>query len=287
MTAVDREVARQTALTQAAALLARTGARRGLNTALLFEGWLDFVNAGLDGLTLLAGRHLDRESASVNEAELADFLRSAAIPLPESLRGEKGVQGGLVQATLALSRASRFGYYDLLGSVYQTLGQTNHRLGQYFTPWPVARLMAQMQGGEADLIKRLGDAAEKACAADPAVQTLFNQVGGNLLLGGDRNLGSLNRQFITEVLPALIPYYEPLKVIDPAVGSGVLLLAHAAGMPRWAVVYGLVQYHGVDLDPLCVKLARLNLRLYGLNGAYFQTSVQSSGFKVMDHNAER
>jgi methylase of polypeptide subunit release factors len=53
-------------------------------------------------------------------------------------------------------------------------------------------------------------------------------------------------------------------VCDPCVGSGSLLLAHAACHPLWLAQIGYVQYSGMDIDPLCVEMCRLNLRLYGV-----------------------
>jgi hypothetical protein len=53
-------------------------------------------------------------------------------------------------------------------------------------------------------------------------------------------------------------------VCDPCVGSGILLLAHAACRPLWLAQIGYVQYSGMDIDPLCVEMCRLNLRLYSV-----------------------
>jgi hypothetical protein len=50
------------------------------------------------------------------------------------------------------------------------------------------------------------------------------------------------------------------------VGSGVLLLAAAACFPEWAVRLGYVVFQGLDNDPQCVRLARINCMLYNLNG---------------------
>ena len=51
-----------------------------------------------------------------------------------------------------------------------------------------------------------------------------------------------------------------------AVGSGRMLLAAAGCFPGWAVQLGLVQFYGMDIDPTCARMARVNAELYGLNG---------------------
>jgi hypothetical protein len=73
--------------------------------------------------------------------------------------------------------------------------------------------------------------------------------------------------FFNQVIPAALPYYEPIHVADPAgVGSGVLLLASAAQYPEWAVKLNLATFFGADVDPICCRMANTNFMLYGLNG---------------------
>ena len=62
------------------------------------------------------------------------------------------------------------------------------------------------------------------------------------------------------------PHLEPLTVCDPACGSGVTLLAAASACPRWALDYNVVRFFGQDIDRTCVKMAQVNMMLYGLNG---------------------
>jgi hypothetical protein len=59
--------------------------------------------------------------------------------------------------------------------------------------------------------------------------------------------------------------FEPWTVSDPAVGSGVMLLATASVLPPWAIEYGLVQFYGMDIDRRCVRMTAINCRLYALN----------------------
>lgn len=61
---------------------------------------------------------------------------------------------------------------------------------------------------------------------------------------------------------------DPLKVCDPACGSGVMLLAYAAALPWRAVQEGRVAFYGMDIDPCCAHMARLNLWCRGLGGRW-------------------
>lgn len=71
---------------------------------------------------------------------------------------------------------------------------------------------------------------------------------------------------VGETLDSLRERDEPLRISDPACGSGVMLLAAAAQLPREAVQRGWVRFYGQDIDATCVKMAQVNTMLYGLNG---------------------
>jgi type I restriction-modification system DNA methylase subunit len=70
---------------------------------------------------------------------------------------------------------------------------------------------------------------------------------------------------MTRVVSAAIPYYQPVTVCDPCVGSGVMLLASAATYEPWMVQMGLVQFYAQDIDMAMVRLVKINCALYGLN----------------------
>jgi hypothetical protein len=45
-----------------------------------------------------------------------------------------------------------------------------------------------------------------------------------------------------------------------------MFVAAAEQLPAWIVHFNLVRFYGMDIDERCVKMARTNLRLRGLNG---------------------
>jgi hypothetical protein len=157
-------------------------------------------------------------------------------------------------------------YQDVIGSMYMSWGYPSSSIGQFFTPWPVARMMAEMvSDGGADVHARLKAAIDQS----PIAQAFL--VAGCILEGQD----GLD-WFLTRVIPAAIEHYQPVTVNDPAVGSGILLLAHASTLPAWMVQMGLVQYSGCDVDSLCVRMARVNFKLYGLNGFGLKCALELS-----------
>jgi hypothetical protein len=64
--------------------------------------------------------------------------------------------------------------------------------------------------------------------------------------------------------------------LAPTLRSGIMLLAHASTLPAWMVQMGLVQYHGMDIDRTCVQMARINCKLYGLNGWGLKCALELS-----------
>ncbi len=58
---------------------------------------------------------------------------------------------------------------------------------------------------------------------------------------------------------------RPMTICDPCCGSGVMLLAAASVLPRGFIDESRVAFYGMDIDLTCVKMARLNMGLYGLD----------------------
>ena len=129
-------------------------------------------------------------------------------------------------------------------------------------PYANSCALAVVENGEEQVKARLIEAIEQA----PPLEAALAQAG---LLSGllfeEGEPGALE-WFVSHVILPVLPYYRPITVCDPCVGSGRMLLAAAAAYPAWMVQLGLVQFFGADIDPVCVQMARINVVLYGLNG---------------------
>ena len=79
-----------------------------------------------------------------------------------------------------LMRGDNQDYYDILGPVYMGLAGSDKRMGQYFTPWPIAYLMAQMNFTGAELSKdSLTTVCEPSCGSGIMVLATCKTVAEN------------------------------------------------------------------------------------------------------------
>jgi SAM-dependent methyltransferase len=166
----------------------------------------------------------------------------------------------LLQATVLPDGA--LSYADVIGNVYMEFLGKYRPYGQFFTPQAVADMMAQMVMSTYEIEQEFQRRLAAVCESDPVLQALSWTCA--MSAQADGLAEAAQEWFLAKVLPAAMPKVEPLRVLDPCVGSGVMLLAAAKATPRWLIDIGFVQFFGIDIDPLCVQLARLNMRLYGL-----------------------
>ncbi|MCY4730526.1 N-6 DNA methylase [Natronomonas gomsonensis] len=108
-----------------------------------------------------------------------------------------------------LMKASAEANHDVLGVVYEELGNSSDHFGQHFTPHNLSDMKASMVIDE-----------------DP---------------DEDRD--------------------EPYSVMDPAAGSGRLLISAAKQLPA-----GEAEFYAVDKDSTCAKMAALNLCFFNMDG---------------------
>lgn len=154
---------------------------------------------------------------------------------------------------------------DVLGYIFQTWasspsGKTWH--GQVLTPFAIANCMARMLNTD---IERMAYDRIKEALCHPD-----NVLGAAVLLASmvipDEEQSAHFDWFLNRCLPAAAPFLSPILVQEPAVGTGVMILAHAAASPEWAVRNNIIQYWAQDIDPLLVACTRSSLMLYGING---------------------
>jgi len=159
-------------------------------------------------------------------------------------------------------------YADVVGCAYmQFLSMRDQSFkGQFFTPSPVARMMAEMTmiGVEQEVLKRLREAIEKS----PLAQAM------GLALDLLKDVEGGQDGVWKYLLPLIRSEYQPVTILDPCVGSGILLLAAAASIPRQYTDLGLVAYYGMDIDPICAQMTRINSMIYGLNGWSYRLTTQ-------------
>lgn len=157
-----------------------------------------------------------------------------------------------------------FDYYsdlmgpDVLGQIFMEYTHPDPHKGQFLTPWPVVLMMSQLNSGGKELVyNRL----KQACQHPDNILAHATLLAGLAI----EDPAQARDWFITRVIPSALPHFEIVKVCDPCVGSGRMLLGMASQFEPWMVQLGLVQFFGQDLDPLMVRLSKINCALYGLN----------------------
>jgi hypothetical protein len=224
----------------------------------VFEDWLEVVEACLEAMPAHARAMATSGAPADDTAEtLAIFKRLRQRYGERPWVFEAFAQAFAILLDAAYEPDGTPTYQDLLGQIYMAWGYPSSGLGQYFTPWPLARAMADMTTDRGQLVhERLKAAIAKSPLAQAAV------IAGLMC----QEPAEAFEWFTSRVVPACIEHFERVKVSDPACGSGVMLLACASTYPRWMVELGLVMFYGQDLDGVCVRMCRINAMLYGLNG---------------------
>lgn len=229
-----------------------------------FRDWLELVYLSLDRLPV----HLQmvRESQPLTDTPETKAVFENTV--------EKYGKEGITRFTRAFAflvestSQDQGEWRDVLGDVFMEYCNPNPRTGQYFTPMPIATMSATMIMGDVEnqIHERIKQAIQKSV---PAQAALF----AGLCITNPKEASDW---YFQNVIPLAYPHIEPITVCDPACGSGVMLIAAAAQCPRWALDFNLVRFWGMDIDQTCVRMAQVNMMLYGLNGFTIKCAMTAS-----------
>jgi hypothetical protein len=255
--------------------LEKASSASGQRPSVIFADWTEIVEATLQAMPEQVKAIGSSGAFAADPPEIQELFRRVRSHYEDPLypSAHRLVWQNFGQAfSLLLESSSKQGLWsfdfddgymgpDILGHTYMVYANSDPGWqGQFFTPWNIALLMARMTipDGQREVYDRI-----KAALLHPD-----NILGHSVLLASvmiEDNAQAWD-WFMTRVIPAALPYYEPILFQEPAIGSGVMMLAAAACYPAWAVQLNLVRFFGQDLDPLCVRMAKINGYLYGLNG---------------------
>jgi len=236
-----------------------------VTASVIFEDWLDLVHASLEALP----RHLE---SAVRERTLAPETDEAE-KMFERLRSryQSKYYWELFYEAFAILLDSADDvdgsviWDDTIGQIYMEWGVPNKHTGQFFTPFEVARMMARVSMD--DIQERVFGMLETAYLQTPVGQM-------HEMLTSRERVNAFVRQLGPDMLVACAEYVKPIRISDPACGSGVMFLACAEQTPRWMLDWGLVQFYGQDIDMTCVRMCQVNMMLYGLNGYNLRNAAQ-------------
>lgn len=243
----------------------------GYGPSVIFDDWTQLVQTSLEALP----NHLKAIARTGHWAE--DPPETAEIFARIRARYESGYNPSALQRVwdsfgqafaLLLESAVpglwAFDYHsgsagpDVLGQVFMEYTHPDPHKGQYLTPWPVVLMMSQLNSGGKELVY---DRLKQACQHPDNILAQAALLAGLVI----DDPTQAREWFMTRVVPSALPHFEIVKVCDPCVGTGRMLLGMATQFEPWMVQTGLVQFFGQDIDPLMVRLSEINCALYSLN----------------------
>src|SRR5512137_2793710 len=136
------------------------------------------------------------------------------------------------KAFTVLLAAAEDSWDDIIGDVYMAWGYPSTGHGQFFTPSPVAQMMAQIAvgDGEREIIERLLEAMHTVDPEHPQDPVLDEPFTAYQFMGMalDVDHPETVRYVAGRHWAQVSAKFRPVEVLDCAVGSGVLLLAAAS-----------------------------------------------------------
>jgi len=234
----------------------------------VFDDWLDIALAALKAMPRHAESVKTTGAPAEDTAEVqAMYERLRTVYSRDDFARFVAAFHALMDEAQRRGWGGHGGTWDVLGSVYMQIDAANERSGQYFTPWEICRLMAfaTLEDVESDCRARIASAINRG------------PWGAMGMANGEHIVRAGNEQTMLYALAHNYKHLDPLLISDVACGSGSMLLAAAAACPRWALDYNIVQFFGQDIDRTCVKMARINMMLYGLNGYSLRLNAALAG----------
>ncbi len=232
----------------------------GVGESQIFDDFLDITH---DSLELLPGHviSLRKNGRIANDpSEMSKRWEG----LRNRYKNNKYYFDLFAQAFAVLIQSAEDDWNDTVGEVYMEFGHPSKWGGQFFTPFPLAKMMAAMT--TSDIPQLVHERIKTACAGDPIAESIL--MTGMLLKGEESEIW-----FFEKLIPVIAHKVDPVTVHDAACGSGVMFLAAASEIPRWMLDWGFVRFYGQDIDQTCVQMARINMMLYGLNGYSMKCAV--------------
>lgn len=216
----------------------------------------DFLNIALDSLERLPD-HVRAVATTGKPADDTEEVQKRFQRLRERYRKPVYFER-FAEALGYLILSAEDDWNDTIGDIYMEFGISNKHTGQFFTPFHIAKLMADMTMD--DIPALVHERIKATCRENPLAQAM-------LIAGlGIEDPAQAEAWFFGKVLPAVAADVEPVTVCDPACGSGVMFLAAASEVPRWMLDWNFVRFYGMDIDQTCVNMAKVNILLHGLNG---------------------
>jgi hypothetical protein len=172
---------------------------------------------------------------------------------------------------------------DLLGSVYTTYAApvAVQELGEpLFVSQALAKRVAagHIKRPDIALMNRLRGPAQAAAADDATlVEDMTDFFQQTIDLPPTQPLSEkLANIFFNNLLPRIKAHgYEPVLVHSLCCGTGMLLVAAAQRFPLWSIQGGLIKLIGFDINPVILTMARINLKLAGLDHVCYLRSGQT------------
>jgi hypothetical protein len=243
----------------------------GYGASVVFEDWTRLVIASLEALpnhlkAIASTGRWAEDSPETTEvfARIWNRYENGHTPsVPQRIWDSFGQAFALLLESAAPGLWA-FDYYsgsagpDVLGQIFMEYTHPDPHQGQFLTPWPVILMMSELNSGGKTLVY---DRLKQACQHPDNILAQAALLAGLVI----EDPAQAREWFMTRVVPSALPHFEIVKVCDPCVGSGRMLLGMATQFEPWMVQTGLVQFYGQDINPLMVRLSAINCALYSLN----------------------